>query len=517
MLATAMLVAIMPASAFAAPHKFQGDTARGTMPKTFGAVGKSALQAGGPLAVLPDAYESDGTTATATAITFPASQSHTIHDAGPGPSTDWDGFSFTAQPGALYTFETSGTADTTIEIWDDKYGSTLGWKDDKSATDKGSKITWTAPLNAEFAVDETPRTFYVWVGPANPTTGAGDYEFTATELAGSYLPGTAKRLAGATRYSTAWAVAAEAFPSWNKSDGSPVDTVIVVNGDDAKAADPLAAAPLAGLYESPIMLVSAAAVPADTKSVLAAIKLHNGGNLRLFVIGGTGTVPATVYNALAAYKGAGGSITRISGADRYALAATIADRVSAYWVAHGAGQPSYVFVANGEKPAAFFDALAMGPVLYRQGFPLLLTKQTSVPAATSSRLAGAFSASRVHAVNSTTYLPSSVYTAIGADERVSWSSDRYWSAFDINEWAQRHYAMPSEKIAVSNKLADSLTGGAAMGQMGGGLMFTDTNFLEDAPWWYLVWRSSVIEKGYVLGGTSSITPDSYSQFASYIQ
>lgn len=462
---------------------------------------------GSPLSIAPDAYEPDNDAMQHRAITFfdnPAGENHTI-DNTVTPDRDW--FSFQAVGGTLYTFETSGTADTVLELYDLDYGEILSWSDDKDAAggDFGSKVTWTAPDEA------AGNSYYLIVSPANNVTGVGDYKITATTAPGGRLLSAMERVAGGDRYMTAEAVAREAFPGWELPDGSAVATVIVCNGEDAKAADPLAAASLAGVRSAPILLVKSTSVPAQTSRPLTQIRDANGGRVDIIVIGGTGTVSTTIYNALAKYKGSG-TITRISGVDRYDLAAKISDKVVATWVSEFGGKPRWVLIANGESPAAFFDALASGPGMYRTWCPLLLVKGTSIPTSTKSRLSANFGASQRWVVNRA-YVSSGVYSGVSPTGYITNTKNRYDAAYFINKFMVNRWWIPSNKYGVSNKLADSLTGGAAMGQLGGGLLFTGYDPLSDAAAGWLYWRMSAIDKVYVFGGTGSVSSGTYADIS----
>jgi len=111
-------------------------------------------------------------------------------------------------------------------------------------------------------------------------------------------------------------------------------------------------------------------VPAATAAELR--RLAPG---RIVVLGGPSVVSPAVAQALAAYTT--GSVTRLSGSDRYGTAAAIS---AATFPTPGV---PVAYVATG---ANFPDALAGSVAAARAGGPLLLVSSTTVPAATAAEL-----------------------------------------------------------------------------------------------------------------------------------
>jgi len=102
--------------------------------------------------------------------------------------------------------------------------------------------------------------------------------------------GTVTRLAGAGRYETNAAVVT-AF----KSDAAlDLSNVYVASGEDANLIDSLVAAPLAGLKKAPIVFAHNS-LNADVKTLLTGVI---DKNTNITVLGGTGAVSATAFNAV---------------------------------------------------------------------------------------------------------------------------------------------------------------------------------------------------------------------------
>ncbi len=164
---------------------------------------------------------------------------------------------------------------------------------------------------------------------------------------------TVSRVAGSDRYDTA-AQLAEQLPA-----GSPVFVVTGSNYPDA-----LAGTAAAIKSHGAVLLTQPGQLPASTAAALTQLQPSS-----ITILGGTSAVSSAVQTQLASYSS---SVSRVSGADRYATAASIA---STYFP--GATQ---AYVASGTQ---FADALAGGVVAGLQGRPLLLSDPSCVPATTS--------------------------------------------------------------------------------------------------------------------------------------
>jgi subtilisin family serine protease len=200
-----------------------------------------------------------------------------------------------------------------------------------------------------------PTTIYVLGGPAVVP------ESVVQQLRSHDHPtaGSTVRLAGADRYATAAAISRAAF-----SPG--VEAVFISTGTNFP--DALAGAPASAVFGGPLLLVSPTSTPAATRNELSYLKPK-----RIVILGGTSVVSSTVAAQLDAFTT--GPVSRWSGADRYATAATIAARAF-----DSAGS---VFVASG---LGFPDALAGGPSAGAFGGPLLLTAPATLPAASRQQL-----------------------------------------------------------------------------------------------------------------------------------
>jgi putative cell wall-binding protein len=175
------------------------------------------------------------------------------------------------------------------------------------------------------------------------------------------------RLAGASRYETARAIATEAIRVDSDFDGH----VLVATGGDFP--DATALAPIAAFNRAPIVLANpsggALMVPPGTTAASIA--------------GGTSAVSAATEAALVAAYG-DPNVTRYAGGNRYETAAIIAQT----GIDHGS--PGHQLTWEGVGLAsgtAFPDALSGGVMLGLSSSVLLLTPPTSLSPATQAKLA----------------------------------------------------------------------------------------------------------------------------------
>ncbi|MGD8168628.1 cell wall-binding repeat-containing protein [Herbiconiux sp. P16] len=186
---------------------------------------------------------------------------------------------------------------------------------------------------------------------------------TDTEPAQIYLQGLegprVERIGGADRFAVSAAVSAKTFPP-----GVPV--AYVASG--AVFSDALSGSAIAGAQGGPVLLVGKDSVPEAI-----AVELKRLKPAKIVVLGGLNTVSAGVETALGAF---GAGVSRISGADRFAVSASI----SANGFAPGVDT---AYVASG---AVFPDALSGSAAAGLLGGPVLLVDKDAVPAAITAEL-----------------------------------------------------------------------------------------------------------------------------------
>ncbi|MGQ7296148.1 cell wall-binding repeat-containing protein [Quadrisphaera sp. KR29] len=246
---------------------------------------------------------------------------------------------------------------------------------------------------------------------------------------------TTDRWAGDDRYATAATVSANAWP-----DGAY--DVVVVNG--TSFADALAAAPLASLYDAPLLTVTADRVPAATTKELVRLRPH-----RALVVGGRTAVSDAVYGEVGSRTIDGAH--RISGDDRYGTAAAVAEQ-------EFAGGADEVYVASGE---GFPDALAAGAAGAADLAPLVLTTKGALPPSSLAALE-ALEPTRITVVGGEAVISPAVQAQLeaawpGTVRRIS-GGDRYATAAKVARDVSP--TSPGTLLASGLNFPDALAGAA---------------------------------------------------------
>lgn len=314
------------------------------------------------------------------------------------------------------------------------------------------------------------------------TYGRGVWEYTFDDTRPTTAIG---RLAGATREETAVRVSREQFDR--------ARTVVLATSQ--VYADALAAVPLAKDLDAPILLTTPGGLPANVSAEIDRL-----GARRAVVVGGPAAVGTGVESQL---RGLGLTVDRIQGPDRYATAATIAERLpvtTAAYVVEG---------ASADPNRGWPDALAVGPVAAEQGRPVLLVESGRVPAATAAAL-DRMQTRDVTIVGGTVAVSPKVARALEGDgrtvRRVA-GADRYETAALLADLAQ-DVGLTDHRLWVSrgDNWPDALAAGAAVAANGGTLLLVSPTDLAASPasarW--ISDHSDDIATVHVLGGELAV-------------
>ena len=301
--------------------------------------------------------------------------------------------------------------------------------------------------------------------PTKPLAGDAKYSVTLSggikDVVGRALPTTswsfttgktAPRLAGATRFETSTRVSASAF-------GSGVPVVYVATG--MSYPDALAGGPAARLGGGPLLLTERGRLPDTTSAELTRLQ-----PAKIVVLGGTTAVSDTVLSALRHYTS--GSVTRVSGADRYATAAAISRS------AFPSGS-DVVYVATGDN---YPDALAAGAAAANVRAPILLVRRGGIPAPTLTELKR-LDPARIIVVGGTGAIGSGVASQLAAHGAVTRLSgqDRYASAVEISKATFAANVPSTVYVATGATFPDGLSAGPVAGMKGGPLLLVPTSSL----------------------------------------
>ena len=346
-------------------------------------------------------------------------------------------------------------------------GQALTWMLDDASTG-GSTATGT-------------RTVYLQWGD-----GAGTWSSVAQKSI-TLTPGKVQRVGGADRYVAAAGISSTTFDPY-------VGTVFVATGTNFP--DALAASPVAGRLQIPILLVGSSGVPAATTNELKRLK-----PAQIVVLSGSGVISDSVAASLAAY----GKVYRLAGATRYTNSALI----SRTYFRSGV---RVAYVATG---ATFPDALSGGAAAAKLGGPILLVTKTSIPAPIATELTrlkpqrivilgGTGSVSDAVKASLNTYTTGTV-TRIGGADRYAVSA-----AVSANTFAP---GVEEAYVATGANFPDALAGGAPAGIYGGPILLVTASAIPNA---IKAELSRLKPKRIiVLGGTGSVSAAVASALAAY--
>lgn len=290
-----------------------------------------------------------------------------------------------------------------------------------------------------------------------------------------------ERLAGEDRYATAARVALATF--------SAADDAIVASGENFP--DALAGNYLAGRRQAPVLLAQRGGVPASTLQALRQL-----GVQRVTLLGGEGALGPAVANAL---TGAGLTVDRIAGRDRFETAAA---------VARAAGPPvtRTVFLASGRH---FADALAAGPLAYASPIPQLLTEPGALPASVVAVLAE-LGITNVVVLGGTGAVGPGVESQLRSRGltvgRLS-GADRYTTATAIADWAVSVLGHRRDHVdlATGSTFPDALAGGIHAGANRGVVLLVEPNPTGGAAARWLATNNTTVAGGHVFGGVQALT------------
>ena len=285
-------------------------------------------------------------------------------------------------------------------------------------------------------------------GPAAQQTARTMTTNLLARFEGMRLDATTVRVGGADRYATAVELSKHAFP-----DGlGPVPVAYLATG--ANFPDALAAA-AATRGAGPVLLVPGSTIP---QAVLDELRrLHPA---ELVVAGGSAIVSDAVM--VAASAAAEVAAVRISGPDRYATAAALAER------AFAPGAP-VAYVATGVN---FPDALAAGAAGAQLGGPVLLTATGALPAATIAEL-GRLRPQRIVVVGGAPVVSDAVLgrlAGLAAQAVRLGGANRYETAFMIARDLGGPATMQTVGLAAGLSFPDALAAGPAVAATGGSLL-----------------------------------------------
>jgi putative cell wall-binding protein len=168
-----------------------------------------------------------------------------------------------------------------------------------------------------------------------------------------------ERIDGADRYAVSASISAHTF--------DPLVPVVYMASGEVFS-DALSASAAAGAEGGAVLLTQKNAIPSVIATELRRLKPQH-----IVVLGGTATIAPAVETALRTFSS---SVTRLAGADRYAVSASVSAAV------FGSHRP-VAYVASGYS---FPDALSGSAAAGRLGGPVLLVGEDEVPTLVADEL-----------------------------------------------------------------------------------------------------------------------------------
>ncbi|NCD20688.1 MAG: cell wall-binding repeat-containing protein [Actinobacteria bacterium] len=262
------------------------------------------------------------------------------------------------------------------------------------------------------------------------------------------------RLGGDDRYATSAKISEETFESG-------VDVAYLASGVDYP--DALAGGAVAGRDGAPVLLTKSDSIPA-----IIAAELDRLNPKDIVILGGESAVSASVVTAADQYTG--GEVERVSGDDRYATAAALAE-------ANFDSGVDVVYVASGQD---FPDALGGAAAAAKLGGPVLLTKTDSLPAQTELTL-NKLNPDHIVVLGGEKAVSKDVYDALAAyDEDIERlaGSDRYATSAAISA----DTFMSADVVFIANGLAfpDALSGAPAAAEADAPILLVKSDSVSQA-------------------------------------
>ena len=260
-----------------------------------------------------------------------------------------------------------------------------------------------------------------------------------------------------------------------------VEHVVIANG--YSEIDALSAAPLAGMYDAPILLVREDSV---TDTVLSELKRL--GTKNIWIVGGDAAVSERLETELKKDY----TVERLSGANRYETAAVVYEHMKAKNPAE-----TRVFLANGRNAV---DAMTIGGYAAQNEIPILLTEGNTLSDGTRAAIKKARTVTLLGGNNAVSDALSAQLVNLRKSVNRIEGTNRFDTAVTI---AETYYKDPEAIVLTRGRvLADGLAGFSVVTAYNAPMLLTeaapDENLLE-----YL--EGSDIKHMYVLGGEAAVS------------
>jgi uncharacterized repeat protein (TIGR02543 family) len=295
------------------------------------------------------------------------------------------------------------------------------------------------------------------------------------------------RWGGIDRYETAVIGAYATYPGGT-------DVAILAVGTNFP--DALAASPLAGITDAPILLTRT-----ETLHPLARQALVRLGVSKVYIMGSPAAVSTAVETEVERIAGIK-TVVRLGGLNRYETARLIANEVLRL-----GGSATEIFLTRGDD---FPDALSVSSTAAQRHMPVLLTRGPSLEA-NAAYFIRTKDVERVYIAGGENVVPEAAADgarAAGASVVVRWAgANRYETSATVIKNARSLWGITAQQfgIATGVKFPDALTGGALMGRLKGVLVLSRPDLLSATTRQLLVAYKPEIRRVIFFGSTAAIS------------
>ncbi|MBU5306863.1 cell wall-binding repeat-containing protein [Clostridioides mangenotii] len=225
--------------------------------------------------------------------------------------------------------------------------------------------------------------------------------------------GKVTSLSGTDRFETAVEISKEAFLDYKETGAVEKKAKAVVLVGENAIVDGLASAPLAKAVSAPILLTKANEVPQMTMKEIERVVDED---CDVYLIGGTNTISKDVEKQLINKLNA--NVVRVSGEDRYATSAEIADELQDHL--DGSKQET-AYVVGGDGLA---DAMSVASIAAEKNAPILVTQKDALTRDVKDQLKDMSDLKDVTIVGGTTKVSTKVLKDIQDDNKIAGKTTR---------------------------------------------------------------------------------------------
>lgn len=284
-----------------------------------------------------------------------------------------------------------------------------------------------------------------------------------------------ERIYGSTRYETSYKVFQQGWAASN--------TAVLVTGLDYP--DALCAAPLAGKFDAPILLVKNTSL--SNQSELRDLLISKGVK-NVYIIGGTGVIPNSFSGELSSI---GISSKRLGGSNRYDTSLKIAQELGS--------TTGEVAIAYG---LGFVDGLSISSIAAFKGFPILLTQTNSIPESIKSYL-NSTNITRSYIVGSEGVVSQSVASQLPSVVRLG-GKNRYETNSSIFDRFKSELNISDIYITSALDFPDALSSSALAARTKSFVVLSNTTAVDSSVKSLINSNAANINKAYILGSNNVI-------------